>query len=181
MKNSILHSFALCIKLVLLFSLVACDLTNPINVGSQDYIPLAVGNQWEYTNVHTRFGRTPNGPYTASRSTYIKNEIIAAKRKSDTIDVFTMASSYGSLNSLGFYDWSYDTTTIERTPSTIYDLPRTGKDSILTITIYPGPGYAKYKKGVGRIESQTSGSFHITAGNQGDYTSRTVLTKYTVK
>jgi len=184
MKNILLRMIAACILIVSIFFLTTCDLINPASqdYGSQDYIPLAVGNYWEYTNVYTLYGRTPNGPYTSSQITYSTSTIIATERKSDTVELFTAANMYRSQDWRGAWESTYDTSKIERTPHRIGNLsPRTGQDSILRIVIYPGPGYVKYKKGVGCIESRTSGLFHITAGNQGDYTSITTLTKYSVK
>lgn len=174
--------------MVLLCTVTACDSIKPVDPidsishGSQDYIPLAIGNKWEYTHVYTAYGRTPNGSYTDSRTSYTIQFITAAKRTSDTTDEFTCISTYRSRDWKGDWGVSYDTIKIQRTPNSVWNLsPRTGADNILTKVIYPGPGYAKYKKGVGFIESTTSGYFHITAGNQGDYTSTTTLTNYTVK
>lgn len=179
MKTSKLKTLTSQIILVLLFSIAACDLVNPISPGSQDYIPLAVGNQWEFTRVRTRYGTTPNGSYTASRKTYIREEVISAK-KTDTSEVFTIVSFFRTEDGFGGYRLSYDTSDIERTSNRIgKELLRTGKDSILLVT-YPW-GYDKYRKGVGLIESSSSGYFHITAGNQGEETYNSILTKYIVK
>ncbi len=132
MKNILLRMVASCVLIVSIFFLTTCDLTTPDSPGSQDYIPLAVGNQWEYTNVYTAYGMTPNGSYTNSQFSYWTQTIIATERKSDTVEIFTSAYKSREQNWRGDWEITYDTSKIERTQHRIGEIsPRTGQDSIL--------------------------------------------------
>jgi hypothetical protein len=161
--------------------------TSEPDTGKQDYLPLAVGNTWEYSYTYEGEQHTSNGINFLSNSATRQLKVLSYQKTNDTTEVFSLEQFLSS--QLSSQITTFD---IVRTTNTIgYSyyytrVKRTGIDSILAdtsslnISGY-GTAIAKYKKGVGLVESIEKGFHHVMAGNEIYFTTTTKLVKFTPK
>jgi hypothetical protein len=158
-----------------------------MDYGRNDYIPLAVGNAWEYSN-HESLQTTASGNTTWNRSWKQAWNVISSTKLHDTVEVFfvevrTVGTDIGGLSIRELDTMKITRTTVTLRSSNNFNLERSGVDSILTVfsnSSCCSPTQTRYKKGVGKIGSDWRSSSHITAGNSSSSTGYSTLVKYTL-
>jgi hypothetical protein len=101
-----------------------------------EYVPLAVGNVWEYSYSIVGTQTTPNGTNQISSSKTIVLRILSTQKVNDTLETFRLATIETQRDYWGGLQKDSSVINLYRTPTRIYPffgfgLQRTVSDSIL--------------------------------------------------
>ena len=171
-----------------------------IDNGADDYLPLAVGNSWEYSVEETVTLTTPNGTTTNVNSWGETWNVVSRQKVNDTLEIFQIEKSKQSIRqavsnngkvitpSIQPPSWSLDSMTVHRGKLSLTHEPfvRTGTTATTLAewrTTTPNSSrktWQVYEKKKGMISQLEEINAHHLAGLQGFYVIRKRLTNFKV-
>jgi hypothetical protein len=158
-----------------------------IDYGRNDYMPLAVGNMWNYSWSTSLVERTPNGETQSSWGGTEEWEVVSYQKLNDTSGVFKLVVT-GNKNSniVRTETWNITRGTITlKGPDRIMPYFRTGTQATVSVWYSEGGTVAAYQatftKGIGKTRESKREYVRVLNGLQREYSYLTILDSHSLK